>query len=175
MTTNEMIYRTLRTRMDKAPKYRDVLADLGIEVYDSDSSTQGFWSVRYIPTGKMLVISKRYDNRTHLYGGDNGWQKTNAKDLKKFDYMGFLKRNRGSKGLPYFYDKSYVKTEYKELGSTLFESKRDIRWAERDLEEVDKKIADLIEKRKWYEKRLADATDRLRVARERVNELRQKM
>ena len=46
MNTNEMIYKTLRTKMDKEPKYRDVLADLGIEVFDSNCSTQGFWSVK---------------------------------------------------------------------------------------------------------------------------------
>ena len=172
MTTNEMIFRTLKTKMNKTPKYVEVLADLGIEVYDSDSSTQGFWSVRYTPTGKMLVISKGYDNKTYLYGGESGYQKTNAKDLKKFDYMGFLKCDRHKEASPYFADKSYVKTEYKELRSAIYHSKRDMRWAKRELEEIDKKIADLMVRKEWQEKRLAEATDTLKVTRERICELR---
>ena len=173
MTTNEMIYRTLRTKMDKVPRFKEVLTDLGIEIYDSDSSTQGFWSVRYIPTGRMLVISKGYDNRVHLYGGDSGYRHTHAKDLKKFDYMGFLKCNRSKEASPYFTDSS-MPTEYRDLRCTIRECKSGIRWAERDLAEVDKKIADLMEQREHYKKRLADATNRLSEARWRVEELREK-
>ena len=173
MTTNEMIFRTLKTKMNKTPKYAEVLADLGIEVYDSDSSTQGFWSVRYIPTGRMLVISKGYDNKTHLYGGDCGYRGTNAKDLKKFDYMGFLRCNRNKEASPYFAD-SFIPTEYKAIRCTIHDCKSAIRCAERDLAEVDKKIADLMYQREYYKKKLTDATDRLSEARRRVEELRRK-
>lgn len=172
MTTNEMIFRTLKTKMNKTPKYAEVLADLGIEVYDSDSSTQGFWSVRYIPTGRMLVISKGYDNKTHLYGGKSGYQETNAKDLKKFDYMGFLKCDRHKEASPYFADRLHVNTEHKELRSTIYYNKREISRAKSNISEVDKKIADLMKQKKWQEKRLADATNKLNVARERVSELK---
>lgn len=170
MNTNEMIYKTLRTKTNKEPKYRAVLADLGIEVYDSTFSTQGFWSVRYIPTGKMLVISKGYDNRVHLYGGENGYQNPHAKDLKLFDYIGFLRCDRKKEGRPYFSDSVF--TEYKALMKDIRQGKSDIRWAERDIEEVSKRIADLMEQKKHYEERLADATNRLNAARERVAELR---
>lgn len=173
MTTNEMIYRTLRTKMNKEPKYREVLADMGIEAYDSDSSTQGFWSVKCVATGRMLVISKGYDGRRHLYGGDNGYQHTNARDLKKFDYMGFLKCDRRKEASPYFTDSS-IPTEYRALRCTIRECKSGIRWAERDLAEVDKKIADLMEQKEHYKQRLADAINKLSDARERVEELRRR-
>lgn len=164
MNTNEMIYRTLRTKMDKEPRYRDVLADLGIEVFDSSCSTQGFWSVRYIPTGNMLVISKGYDNRVHLYGGENGYQEPNAKDLKRFDYIGFLKRHKKRQVL--------TDTEYETLRNSICQCKRDIKWAEEDLSDIDKKIAHLMEQRDHYKERLKKATDGLQAARERVAELR---
>ena len=170
MTTNEMIYKTLRTKMSKEPRYRAVLADLGIEVFDSDCSTQGFWSVRYIPTGKMLVISKGYDNRVHLYGGENGYQKPKVRDLKMFDYIGFLRCDRKKEGRPYFSD-DYV-SEYKVLMKDIRQGKSDIRWAERDIADVSKRIADLMEQKKHYEERLADATNRLNAARERTAELK---
>ena len=174
MTTNEMIYSTLRTKMGKVPKYKDILADLGIEVYDSNSSTQGFWSVRYIDTGRMLVISKGYDKRVHLYGGDNGYQHTDAKDLKKFDYIGFLKCNRHKEGTPYF-RAGYIDSEYRKLRSDIYEGKRDICWAEREIENLDKKIESLMKEREWQKNRLAKATNRVNMARERVDKLRQKM
>jgi len=164
MNTNEMIYKTLRTKMDKEPRYRDVLADLGIEVFDSDCSTQGFWSVKYIPTGNMLVISKGYDNRVHLYGGENGYQNQNAKDLKRFDYIGFLKRHKKRQVL--------TDTKYETLRNSIRLCKRDIKWAERDIADVSKRIADLMEQKEHYDERLADATNRLNAARERVAELR---
>lgn len=173
MTTNEMIYKTLRTKMDKVPRFKEVLTDLGIEVYNSDGSTQGFWSVRCVDTGRMLVISKGYDNRVHLYGGDSAYRHTRAKDLKKFDYMGFLKCDRRKEASPYFTDSS-IPTEYRDLRCMIRECKSGIRWAERDLAEVSKQIADLVEQKKHYEQRLADATNKLNGARQRVEELRRR-
>lgn len=167
MTTNEIIYKTLRTKVNKEPKYMDVLADIGIEIYDSNASSQGFWSVRYIPTGKMLVISKGYDKKNHLYTG-RGFCKTNAKDLSKFDYIGFLRCDRNK----YHKPDPCINTEYKELRRTIYECKRDYAWAKRDLDGIDKQIASLMKEKEWHEKRVADATNGLETAMKRIAELK---
>lgn len=171
MTTNEMIRRTLKTKTTKEPKYRDVLADMGIEVYDSGNSEQGFWAVRDTATGKNLVISKGYDNRVHIYG-DNGFRQVKVKDLSLFDYMGYLKCKRDRKGGTPYFNVGYVNTEYKGLRCAISDGKRDIRWAERDIKEVDKKIESLMKEKEWHEERLARATNSINVARKRIDELK---
>ena len=170
MTTNEMILKTLTTKMEKEPKYRSVLADMGIEIYDSECSEQGFWAVRDVNTGRNLVISKDYDGKRRLYGNDGCWG-VDTKNVRLVDYIGYLRCPSKYKT---YYDIHPVRSEYNVLRDSISTQKRYVFMWERELRKIYKKIGDLMEERDRYGEYLHEAWDGLDRARERVEELRDK-
>ena len=170
MTTNEMIWKTLTTKTEKEPKYKSVLADMGIEIYDSESSEQGFWAVRDVNTGRNLVISKDYDGKRRLYGNDGCWD-VKTKSVKLVDYIGYLRCPRKYKT---YYDIHPVRSEYNVLRDSISTQKRYVSMWECELRKIHKKIGDLMEERNRYEEYRNEAYDSLDKARERAEELRDK-
>ena len=56
LTINEMIYKTISTKLKKEPKYKEILEQLGYTVFDSDYSDYDCWSVKNNETEKMERI-----------------------------------------------------------------------------------------------------------------------
>lgn len=108
MTTNQMIYKTLTTKVTKEPKYKSVLEDMGFTVFESGLSHYDYWAVKCDKTGRTLVISKDRGNKRGLFDpyslikhdGKNN-------DILKVDFAGYLKKHK--------YDKSIKQSEYAEL------------------------------------------------------------
>lgn len=171
MTTNEMIWKTLTTKMEKEPKYRSVLADMGIEIYDSECSEQGFWAVRDIATGRNLVVSRGDDGKRRLYGNDGCWD-VDTKNVRLVDYIGYLRCPRKYKT---WHDIYPERSEYSVLRDLISTKKDSISRWEWELRKIHKKIGDLMEVRDRYEEYWNEACDSLDKARERVDELRWKM
>ena len=169
MTTNEMIWKTLTTKMEREPKYRSVLTDMGIEIYDSECSEQGFWAVRDIATGRNLVISKDYDGKRRLYGNDGCWG-VDTKNVRLVDYIGYLRCPRKYKS---YYDIYPVRSEYSTLRDLISTQKRSVSMWEWEIRKVHKKICELTEERDRYEGYWNEACEELGKARERVDELKQ--
>ena len=92
MTINEMIYKTLTTKITKEPKYKDALEALGYElVKDHDWSEYDYWGIRIEEDNKILLISKGKDNKRHLYKTAS-YVKT--KDITKVDFANLIRTNR---------------------------------------------------------------------------------
>lgn len=67
MTINEMIYKTLTTKMTKEPKYRKELEALGLEIVANNwSDCYNYWLVRNPVTRRELVINKDYGNKKNI-------------------------------------------------------------------------------------------------------------
>lgn len=91
MTTNEMIYKTITTKLTKEPKYKSILEDMGYKVYNSDMSACGCWTVENPENGRCILFSKGYDSRRRLYGG---YKPVETKDFKKVNFVGYLKKRK---------------------------------------------------------------------------------
>ena len=92
MTVNEMIYKTLNTKITKEPKYKNVLEKLGYElVKDHDWSFYDYWAIKLKEDGRLLVISKGRDKERHLYKTANF---VNTKNIEKVDFERLININR---------------------------------------------------------------------------------
>lgn len=169
MKTNEMIWKTLTTKVGKEPKFRSILVDMGIEIYDSECSEQGFWAVRDTATGRNLVISKDYDGKRTLYGNDGCWD-VETKNVRLVDYIGYLRCQREYKN---YYDlHPEYNSEYRKLRHRISTEKDSASLWSWELKKIDKKIADLMEERERYAGYYKKSCDGLREVRQRVEELR---
>lgn len=91
MTINEMIFKTITTKCDKEPVYKEVLEVLGYKVIKSDMSYYGYWEVQNPKTGRVAVISKGRNNGNKGLFNPNEYVKG---DIKKIDYVNYLKTDR---------------------------------------------------------------------------------
>ena len=100
---NKSILSVLRTKagaienneLSSAKKnHMDAVIELGFEVVDSNDSAQGYVSVRNAETGRSIVISKGYDNRSNVYlnGMPQSTEKTFNEFIKDFDFFGYLNK-----------------------------------------------------------------------------------
>lgn len=166
MTTNEMIYKTISTKLTRTPIYKSVLEDLGYEVYDSTWSSYNYWAVRNKKTGKTILFSNGYDNKRRLY--DNATP-IKANDYKKVDYVGYLNKNKPTINHPYFEE---ISGKYSMLRVTIRQSKSMIKAYERWINEKQEKLDEIIEDIRQYNESKANYQKGLDKAREEVRKLR---
>ena len=94
MTVNEMIYKTLTTKITKEPRYKDALEKLGYElVKDHGWSEYDYWGVKMAEDNRILLISKGRDNKRHLYKTASHVQ---TKDITKVDFEKLIKTDRSA-------------------------------------------------------------------------------
>lgn len=136
LTINEMILKTISTKLNKEPKYKEILEAMGYTIFDSGWSDYNNWSVKNKETNRLVVLSRGYDNKKRLYSGGS-YIRTN--DFKKVDYVGFLNCNR-EKYNPYI---SYSETEYSKLRKRIKQTKMFIHYKNENIEETQEKIKKL--------------------------------
>lgn len=67
VTVNEMLYKTLHTKITKEPKYKEVLEALGYELSkDHDWSSYDYWGIM-AADGTVVVISKTREGKKALF------------------------------------------------------------------------------------------------------------
>ena len=94
LTVNEMIYKTLTTKITKEPKYRNELEALGYElVSDHNWSTYDYWGIRTLENNSVLLISKSYGGKKMLYRTTHHIQ---TKDIQKVDFENLIKTDRSA-------------------------------------------------------------------------------
>ena len=133
MTTNDMIFKTISTKLAKT-----IYADRG-----GDNKKKIFDNTRII----------------------------NSKDIKKINYVDFLSKE------PYYprkYNKeyNYYSGEYYNLRSLISDSKWYIKWYEREINNLQKKINELNDEIGRKRERLSERQNNLYLARKRVEELK---
>ena len=168
MTTNEMIYKTITTKMSKEPKFKAVLEDMGFEILDTNWSDYDYWGIKCRDTGVMIVLSRGYDNKRRLY--KNGTHAVKTKEIKKIDFANMLREGRER----WYVRSSIPASEYSRLRDSIRDSKRRIALRENDIVDLERQIKQLNDR--LEEKRTAlDANQKaLCDARSRVSELRSK-
>ena len=182
MTTNEMIYKTITTKLAKEPIYKSILEDLGYEVYDSGWSYYDNWTVRNKETKKQILISKHnYTNRKALF---NGALHIRANDLKKVNYVDLLSKNKPNVTRPeyanYIYN-NFVTSKYSELRHNISNIKSDVNYlnyrinfAKGDIDNAIKRIEKLNKDIEQYYLEIEDKQKRLGEIRKRVAELKER-
>ena len=143
MTTNEMILKTIKTKLTKTPIYKSILEDLGYEVFDSEESHYGYWAVKNTETGRMILISQGYDGKRRLYDNCSDIE---TSDLKKVDYVNLLKTNRPSANNPYASDyvyRNFERGKYYDLREIIKKNKDYIKYKENRIEEYKKQIRNI--------------------------------
>lgn len=94
MTVNEMIYKTLNTKENKTPKYKEVLEALGYELVSKyDWSYYDYWGIKMKEDNRILNISQGYDKKKRLYKTHTPIK---TKDIKKVDFVNLLKTDRSA-------------------------------------------------------------------------------
>ena len=180
MTTNEMIYKTMNTKLTKEPIYKSVLEDLGYEVYDSTWSYYNNWTVKNKETGKTILLSKHnYTNKKALFDCPFCIE---TNDIKKVNYVDFLSKNRPNVTRPFFENyiyKNFERSKYSDLRDDIRDSKWDIKYYNRYINETKEKIEKLkkdIEQCnsdiKRYNEKITDTQKKLEDTRQKVAELK---
>ena len=94
MTVNEMIYKTLNTKENKTPKYKEVLEALGYElVTNYNWSYYDYWGIKMKEDNRILNISQGYDKKKRLYKTHTP---VKSKDIKKVDFVNMLNTDRSA-------------------------------------------------------------------------------
>lgn len=132
LTINEMILKTISTKLNKEPKYKEILEAMGYIIFDSEWSSYNNWSVGNEDNNRLVVLSKGYDNKKRLYGGGSPI-KTN--DFKKVDYVGYLNCNRIKCYTPY--------SKYSKLRYSMKHTKQMIEVTDGIIENLQSRINDL--------------------------------
>ena len=92
LTVNEMIYKTLTTKVDKIPKYKEELEALGFKLNDIHGwSTYDYWGIETDTPGVIVLISSGYDRKRRLYKTS---REIKTKDMSKIDFENLIKVNR---------------------------------------------------------------------------------
>lgn len=165
LTANEMIYRTLTTKLIKEPKYKKELEDLGLVIFDSHWSSMDYWAVKNPVNDRYLVISKDLGNKTRLYKeGISSF--TDFAGIKHVNLLNYLigKRKR--------YTEPKLVGKYHLLRNKIQSSKYWMKVIEDDIKEVDEKIKRLEEEKKRYIDRYNSYENELNEARKRVDEIK---
>lgn len=150
MTINEMIYKTLTTKMTKEPKYRKELEALGLEIVINDwSDCYNYWLVRNPATGRELVINKDYSNRKNIFNPYNSIIEE-GHDIKKINFFGYLNCDR-----PSLSERLPKESKYKKWRVKLRSNKRYILNCKKDIQGLQEKKRKLDETIQYYEERLS--------------------
>ena len=170
MTTNEMIYKTLTKKVTKEPKYKSILEDMGLQVYESDLSHYNYWAVKCETTGQILVISKDRGNKRGLFDPYSLIKHINKEnDITKIDFISYLKTTR------HMANRFPKESEYQKLREEIKRCKGwDCEYHKNKIKEIHKKIDILNNDLEYHNKRIKEYEDRLVKARERVKELKSK-
>ena len=170
MTTNEMIFKTLTTKVTKEPKYKSILKDMGFTIYDSDCSHYNYWTIKCEATGQILVISRDRGNKRglfDLYSLIKHDDKEN--DISKIDFIGYLRTTRRMA------DRIPKESEYKELRREIEYCKGwNYKWHKERIEKIEKEIENLNHDLERNKEEIRKLDDKLAKARERVKELKNK-
>lgn len=168
MTTNEMIYKTITTKLTKEPKFKSILEDMGYVVYESEWSEYGNWTVKNPKNGRMVALSRSYDRKRGLYDGWKYIKDSTDGDIRKVNLVGYLGKEKISR--------QRVNAEYKNLRAKIKECKKNIKEQEDYLEfyrdGLDKWLKYYEEKFEACQSQIDKDNARLAEARARVDELR---
>jgi len=164
LTINEMIYKTISTKLKKEPKYKEILEQLGYTVFDSDYSDYDCWSVKNNETEKMVCFSKGYStNKKMLF---NWGSAIKSNDFKKVDFVNFLKCKRN------YLNRCVPNSRYGNLRSIISHNKQSIKWYNEEIDEVQKKIDKLKKDLDRYNKYIEEKEQKLEDARDEVFKLK---
>lgn len=161
MTTNEMIYKTLTTKVTKEPKYKSILEDMGYVICNSDWGECGCWCVENPVTDRLVVFSKGYDRKKRLYGG---YRPIKTKDYKKIDFVSYLKCTRT------YSDRKTNK--YNELRNDIKITKEYIEYYKKDMEKAQEKIEKAIKDFEYIQSHYNEKVLKLEECRKKVKELK---
>ena len=143
---NEMIYKTISTKLNRNPKYKEALEAAGFTVYDSDWSGCGCWTVRNDRTGRTVLFSRDYGKRKRLYGRLHPSQPIESGDYRKVDFVSLLNCERNGSLSP-------AASKYRILRIKIKKLKEGIRYQEKNMEGIRSMIsgleADLRQAEKW--------------------------
>lgn len=90
LTVNEMILKTLTTKITKTPKYKEVLETMEYTLNNThDWSCYDYWGIEIPGTDLILNISKDYRGKKRLFA--TAHPVSYCEDFKKFDFVNFLK------------------------------------------------------------------------------------
>ena len=170
MTTNEMIYKTLTTKITKEPKYKSILEDMGFKIYDNGWSHYYYWAIKNEATGQELVIGRDRGNRRGLFNPVCLIKHDNKEnDISKFDFVGYLRTTR------HMANRFPKESEYKKLREEIKNCKGwDCEYHKNKIKEIYEKIAILNDDIKYHNERIKEYENRLAEVRERVKELKNK-
>lgn len=160
ITINEMIYKTLTTKMTKEPKYRKELEALGLEIVENDwSSCYNYWLVRNPTTGRELVINKDYGNRKNIFNPYDSIAK-DSHHIQKIDFLGYLNCDR-----PSYNEKLPQKNKYREWREALKDGKH---WKDY----YEKRIQKLKEEKEKLDKAIREQTEYRNKCQDKINTVR---
>ena len=152
MTVNEMIYKTLTTKITKEPKYREVLEALGYELdKNHDWSYYDYWGIKMAEDNRVLVISQNRNKERALF---KTFKSVPTKDIKKVDFVNLIKTDR-SETRPKHYEPvtliqayKYAKRDYKSNINICNTCKQEIQELEERLERRKENLQDWIDRTK---------------------------
>ena len=170
MTTNEMIFKTLTTKVTKEPKYKSILEDMGFTIYDSDCSHYNYWTIKCEATGQILVISRDRENKRGLFDPYSLIKHDNKEnDISKIDFVGYLRTTRRMA------DRIPKESEYKKLREEIKYCKGwNYKWYKERIEKIKKEIEKLNNSLEYNKEEIRKLDNKLAKARERVKELKNK-
>lgn len=145
ITVNKMIHKTITTKTNKEPKYKDVLEAMGYTVYNSSWSEYDYWAVKNETTNRMVVFSKGYDKKKRLY---DEWRIIKDRDFKKIDLAGYLNCNRNR-----YNSHDITKSKYRKLRENFIQAKMSIGYNNEDIDRIQRRIDRLIEELEQIKKR----------------------
>lgn len=167
MTINEMIYKTLTTKMTKEPKYRKELEALGLEIVKNDwSGHYNYWLVRNPVTKRELVINKDYGNRKNIFNPYDSIAK-DSHHIQKVDFLGYLNCNR-----PSYYERLPEESKYKKWREELIQSKRWIPYHEKEIQKLQRKREGIDNEIQYNERNILQYQSRIDKVRNEINELK---
>lgn len=143
---NEMIYKTISTKLNRNPKYKEALEAAGFTVYDSDWSGCECWTVRNDKTGRTVLFSRDYGKRKRLYGRLHPSQPIESGDYRKVDFASLLNCERNGSLSP-------AASKYRILRDKMKKAKDSIQYQEKKIEEIQSLIdgleMDLKQAKEW--------------------------
>lgn len=154
MTVNEMIYKTLTTKITKEPKYKDALEKLGYELSkDHDWSSYDYWGIKMAEDNKVLVISKGRDNKRYLF---KTAFRVRTNDIAKVDFENLIKTNRRENR---WWNFNVPETRIDKYKRTKNDYRTDLSICENYKKDIAKIEKELIEKQKRLEYWIARSED----------------
>lgn len=134
-TINEMIYNTITTKIEKTPKYKKELEDLGYTLNNThDWSAYRYWGIDS-PNG-ILLISKDYGGKKRLYLTATPINNAVKEKIRFVDFENLLKTSPKDYEPP----KRGVIHEYKNLKQSIKGDEWLIEYYEKQIAELEEKI-----------------------------------